>query len=136
MIQLPLVTDAMVEKLFENFDAAELVNQRIKSDLAAAQGMSQSAAHAESIEEGWTDRAYGLLARFSKAQATNPFTSEEFRLYARSVGFEIPVPKALGAVFQRAARDGLIARSGYGKSFSRHSSPCVLWRACGYHVRG
>ncbi len=96
---------------------------------AAAQGMSQSAAHAESVDPGFTERAYGLLADFCKSQGTNPFTSEDFRLYAHSSGFEIAVPKALGAVFKRAAREGLIVRDGFGKAFARHGSPTIRWRA-------
>lgn len=114
----------------------EIVARWRESELAAAHGMSQSAAHAEAIEEGWTDRAYATLQAFCRFQATQPFTSEDFRLYALSVGFPVPVPKALGAVFKRAAREGLIRRDGFGRAFARHGSPCPRWVAAGYHISG
>ncbi len=99
------------------------------AELAAAHGMSQSAAHAEAVDDGFHERAYSLLAAFCRLQATNPFTSEDFRLYAHREGFPIAVPKALGAVFKRAAKNGLISRDGFSKAFARHGSPCPLWRS-------
>ncbi len=116
MIQLPLISHS--EAL-----------RRLESDIAAAQGMSQSAAHAEAVDDGFHERAYGLLTAFCRLQATQPFTSEDFRLYAHREDFPIAVPKALGAVFKRAAKNGLIRRDGFGKAFSRHGSPCPLWRS-------
>ncbi len=99
-----------------------------KAAQLAEEGIQRSRRHAEAVEPGWTDRAYSLLESFCRFQGTKPFTSEDFRLYARSKGFEIAVPKALGAVFKRAARNQVIERSPIlGKAFARHGSPCPVW---------
>lgn len=89
-------------------------------------GITESRDHAESVESGWGESAYRVLADYARASA-GEWTSEDFRAHLNAIGFPVPVPKALGAVFQRAARVGLIRRVGFGISKQRHLSPCPLW---------
>lgn len=89
-------------------------------------GIRESAEHAEAIESGWSASALRVLTEYSSSRAEN-FTSEDFRDFLASIDFPVPVPKALGAVFQKAARTGVIKRAGFGISKARHLSPCPLW---------
>lgn len=95
-------------------------------------GMERASNHAEALDDGWSDRAYATLKRFCIYRGSMPFTSEDFRIFCRDIGFVIPVPKALGNVFTRARKAGLIRRRlENGTSFQRHGSPCPLWEvAC------
>ena len=90
-------------------------------------GIRTSTAHAEAIESGWSERAYTELCVYAFGHA--PFTSEDYRDHLAAIGFPVPVPKALGGIFQRAARQRVIQRVGYAKSRERHCSPVPLWEA-------
>lgn len=92
---------------------------------AACDGMRRSAEHAENVEPGWCENAYRLLCDYRPGV---DFTSEQFRDHLASVGFEVPVPKALGAIFKKAARRMVIQRVGFAPSKERHCSPTPLWR--------
>lgn len=89
------------------------------------EGMRLSADHAESIEPGWSESAYRVLTDYARGRAS--FTSEDYRDHLAGIGFPVPVPKALGGVFQKAAKRGVIRRIGFGISRERHLSPCPLW---------
>lgn len=89
-------------------------------------GIRESAAHAEDLASGWGASAYRVLCDYARGRAEQ-FTSEDFRDFLAGIKFPVPVPKALGAVFQKAARAGVIKRVGFGTSKHRHLSPCPLW---------
>ncbi len=95
----------------------------------AREGIKRSAAHAYALDPEWSRTAYAMLdaycAQFPRAQ----FTSESFRLWCEARQFPIPVPKALGAIFQRAARNGIIKRDGFAVAKERHGSPTIQWLA-------
>lgn len=92
---------------------------RIKRDMAIA----QSADHAERVSPEWKERAYSALKQFCTTHER--FTSYDFR-HAGLI-LSPTTDKAFGAVFQRAARAGIIANVGYEKHPERHLSPTVLW---------
>lgn len=94
---------------------------------ARDEGIRQSADHAEDVSPGFGEAAYTALTIY--AGMAGEFTSADFRAYLKSVGLSCEVPKALGAVFLRAARAGVIEKVGYAKSAERHASPCPIWRA-------
>lgn len=99
---------------------------------ARDEGIQRSAGHAESLESGWGASAYRVLCEYADSPYLpegKTFTSEDFRDFLASIDFPVPVPKALGAVFQKAARNRVIERAGFGISKARHLSPCPLWRA-------
>jgi len=96
------------------------------SRAARDEGMARAADHAEGIEPGWGAAAYRVLCDYAR-DCDEPFTSEDFRDWLQTIQFPCPVPKALGAVFQRAARRRVIKRCGTGISRHRHLSPCPLW---------
>jgi hypothetical protein len=86
-------------------------------------GMALAADHAEAVSPGWADEAYAALRSF--AMQHQRFTSYDFR---RACLIDPPTTaKAFGAVFQRAARAGLIVKIGYDSHPERHLSPTVLW---------
>lgn len=97
-------------------------------DQARAQrdaGMQLAADHAASEDPGWADKAYDALVSYARAHRA--FTSEEFR---SGSGVKSPTtPKALGPIFRRAARDGVIEKGGFAIAKERHLSPCVLWHS-------
>lgn len=92
----------------------------------ADRGIRQSADHAEDVRPGWG--AVALEALRCYAGFGYEFTSEQFRDYLKSIGLACEVPKALGSVFQKAARAGWLEKAGYAKSAQRHCSPCPIWR--------
>ena len=103
------------------------MNQLALSWEAAERGIQSSAEHAEDVLPGWAERAYRelLIYKFGRGG----FTSEDFRDHLTATGFAVPVPKALGAVFKRAAKRREIQRVGFAKSRDRHCSPIPLWEA-------
>lgn len=95
---------------------------------AAEAGAQAAAAHADAVAPGWTDRAYQALCAF--ARQARSFTSFDFRRAIGSLGLEKPpTDKAYGAVFQRAARAGVIRKAGYAPHPERHASPTPIWEA-------
>lgn len=89
-------------------------------------GIRESAEHADGLEPGWGAGALRVLTEYA-CSSSGDFTSEDFRAFLATIDFPVPVPKALGAVFQKAARAGVIRRVGFGISRHRHLSPCPLW---------
>lgn len=92
-------------------------------------GIARAKSHAEAIDRQWSRTAYALLEAYCAQRRGLVFTSEDWRAWATLRGLPIPVPKALGHVFLKAARNGLIRREGYAVAKERHGSPCPLWRA-------
>jgi hypothetical protein len=92
------------------------------------EGIARSQAHAEALDPDWPKVAYGMLEEFCKARRGCHFTSEDVRRWSSLHGFDSPVPKAWGGVFQKASRRGLIKkRLEPGIAKARHGSPCPLW---------
>ncbi len=91
-------------------------------------GMSRAIQHAERIDDEWPDIAMGFLIRYARTH--DLFISEEATAEAERLGYGSPADdRAWGGVFKRAARDGIIARAGFGISKRRHLSPTPLWRS-------
>lgn len=89
------------------------------------EGMAQSADHAEAVEPGFGEAALCALKHY--AGYGHEFNAFQFRAYLKSIGLEASVPKALGAVMVKAARQGLIRKVGYDPHPERHASPTVRW---------
>ena len=102
------------------------MNQLAMAFDARDAGIQQSADHAEAESPGWSERAYTELMIFAFGRT---FTSEDFRDHLKAIGFPVPVPKALGAVFVKAARKNKIQRVGFARSRERHCSTVPLWGA-------
>ena len=108
-------------------DALDLAHARE----AANEGMARALDAAERRDDMWPDIAYSFLVRY--AWSHEQFISEECTAEAERLGYGSPAdPRAWGAIFQRAARDGIIRRNGYGTSHRRHLSPTPLWRSLVY----
>lgn len=90
-------------------------------------GIAQAEQHAESVDPGWKDVAFGMLQEFCNARRGCRFTSEDVRRWCELRGFESPVPKAWGGIFQKAARRQLIRKTGTAIARQRHGSPCPQW---------
>jgi hypothetical protein len=90
-------------------------------------GIQQAAQHAEAVEPGWKDTAYGMLETFCQERRGCHFTSEDVRRWCELREFTSPVPKAWGPVFLKAARANLICRNGFAIAKQRHGSPCPQW---------
>lgn len=97
-------------------------------DFARAQadeGMLRASLHAEQSQPGWLEIAYQALV--DHARDHERFTSYEFRKASR---LTFPTtPKALGSVFKRAAKEGIIERVGFAQDPDRHDSPAPVWRS-------
>lgn len=90
-------------------------------------GIARASEHAEALDVGWSASAYRLLCDY--ATQTAQFTSEDFRAFLDRIKFPVEVPKALGGIFQRTAKQGVIRKIGFGVSKQRHLSPCPLWES-------
>lgn len=94
---------------------------------AAESGMARATGHAESLEPGWSASVYRVLTVY--AGHTAEFTALDFRRHLDRIGFPVPVPKALGGPFKKAARCGLITRIGFDPHPERHASPTPRYRS-------
>lgn len=90
-------------------------------------GMGRSSARAGST---WVTAALATIQRaIHERLLDEPFLGEEFRLIAYD-RYHLPRPpdeRAWGAVFNVAARRGLIERRGYRQAISSNLSPKPLW---------
>lgn len=103
---------------------------QIEIDWAAQRdaGIARAQAHAEHVDPGWSEVAYGMLEQFCKERRGCFFTSEDVRRWCALRGFDTPVPKAWGGTFLKASRRGLIKkRTEPGIAKQRHGSPCPMW---------
>ena len=89
--------------------------------------MGRAADHAEGIDHGWAASCYRVLEVY--AGHTAEFNSLAFREHLARIGFPVPVPKALGGVFQKAARARLIHKVGFDQHPERHCSPTPRWQS-------
>lgn len=97
-------------------------------------GIHRAAQHAEEVMPSWGDRAYAVLLDYLTKPpfCTSAFTSEDVRDHAHLLGLPEPAHRrAWGAVFQRAARAGLIAKNGVTEARAKHvhCSIVTVWRA-------
>lgn len=105
-------------------------------DFAAAraardEGIQRSANKAARAAETWPEDAYNFLCRYARTHER--FISEELTACADRMGYGAPTSsKAWGAIFQRASREGIIRRDGYGVSLRRHCSPSPMWHSMVY----
>lgn len=97
-------------------------------------GIQQAAQHAEEVVPKWGDRAYSMLLDYltKPPQFTRAFTAEDVREHAQRLSLpEPPHLRAWGAVFQRAARAGLIEKDGVTEARAKHVHCAIItvWRA-------
>lgn len=81
----------------------------------------------EHADETWKTEANRLMFRF--AAGARPFTADDLWAELQRSGVTTHEPRALGAVFRRAARDGIITPIGY-KASTRpecHGRPVRVW---------
>lgn len=87
-------------------------------------GIQQAADHAEQVHPSWGEHAYEVLRQFVEIQRRaggRQFTSEGVRSSILALQLkEPPHRRAWGAVFQRAARNGLIVKVGIVESKAAH----------------
>lgn len=92
------------------------------------EGMKRALDHAEENRPGWADEAYRWIGDYAKTHRR--FISEECTDAAAVAGLTSPAdPRAWGGVFQKAARDCVIRKIGFGVSKRRHLSPTPLWES-------
>ena len=81
-------------------------------------------------DETFGDRAYAFLCDYARRQLA-PFSGEDVTDAAAKAGIRSAEQRALGSVFQSAARAGVIRRSSV--AFARrygHGSPTLGWERC------
>ena len=90
--------------------------------------MQQALDHAERVQPAWGEIAYTALVDY--ASARHVFNSYTFRKWFHAMGYAAPpTDKAFGAIFSKAARNGVIERIGYDPHPERHASPTPRWRS-------
>lgn len=100
--------------------------------LAREQGIQQSADHADSIEDGWTRQALGMLTAFA-VEVGRPFLIEEARAWSAKHGLPAPInQKAWGAVTRMAVARKRIEKCGAAPAASSNLSLKHQWRAYGH----
>lgn len=94
---------------------------------AGAEQMLLALDAAERRDETFPRRAYAFLVEFARRR-DGPFSGEDVTDAAADAGIHAGEQRAWGAVFQRAARAGVIRRS--SATFARrygHGSPTLGW---------
>ena len=93
------------------------------------QGTEAALQHADKVHMNWSDFALALLESFARGRA--PFTAEDFRKHFTGVLPDPPSCNAIGAMFSRAAKAGILQHSGYTLAQRRAARSRVLrvWQA-------
>jgi hypothetical protein len=86
-------------------------------------GIEHAAVGQENRSPGWIEECVALLAEWSRGRGQ--FLAEDF--VASGLCTPPAEPRAWGAVFQCAARRGILRRAGYARARSSNLSPKVLW---------
>jgi len=91
-------------------------------------GMDRALAGAERQHEDWGELAFRFLVAFARRRAS--FMGWECVRAAEACS-NVPIanPKAWGAIFARAARDGYISKDGYEPDPNRNQNPAPRWRS-------
>lgn len=90
--------------------------------------MTSVTVHAEENCPGWAAAWFAWIEKYAAEHAF--FISEECTQAGLTAG--IPAPhdlRALGSLYPRAARKGVIVKDGYGTSKRRNLSPTPMWRS-------
>lgn len=101
------------------------------AELRRDAGIARAAAHADRVCPNWTDTAFDMLATYCRIYGPgHEFHCESLRERAEGHGVvpEPPDGRAWGNVFRRAAREGLIRKTGrYVLAKSSNLSPKPVW---------
>jgi hypothetical protein len=90
------------------------------------EGMARAIDHAESDEPGWSDRALAFLSSY--AALHGEFTAFMVVGAAELQGFSHAHAKGWGSVFRKAAREGVIRKTGRTMPHpGRHGCPADVW---------
>lgn len=103
------------------------MNALPQSIAAGAEQMVLALEAAERRDETFPRRAYAFLVEFARRR-TGPFSGEDVTDAAADAGIHAGEQRAWGAIFQRAARNGVIRRS--SKLFKRrygHGAEAPGW---------
>jgi len=100
------------------------------AELGADTGMALAASHAEREADGWSHQAGELFVLYA-IQHPDGFMTEEVRLWAEKLGFDLPPDnRAWGYVAKKAAKEGHVYAAGFAKQRSStcHGSPKTIWK--------
>lgn len=104
-------------------DLFDFADARAKGDL----GMTRASDHAERETPGWAEDALAAVRR-GVASISGEFTFERLRLLVQSEVDDPPDLRAWGSVARRAAKLGIIRRTGrYAPRASGNLTPAMLY---------
>jgi hypothetical protein len=92
-------------------------------------GAAAAVHHADSVHLEWSDYALLLLKDFARGRAQ--FSADDFRKQVNGVLPDPPSCNAIGGLFLKASKAGVIIHAGYVKSnrAAAHSRIVGLWKA-------
>lgn len=92
-------------------------------------GIQQAVDHANRVEPKWSEMAYSYLKIYILIPHHTEFMAEDVRKYGKHYIPEPPSNRAWGAIFVRAAKEGLIRRKGFRnvKNAKAHCTPATVW---------
>lgn len=91
-------------------------------------GVRRAGQKAEDKSAGWHDKAIKHLKTFVAQRRGAPFLTENFVKWAKFKVMPPPDGRAWGCVMQRACREGIVVKDGYGIAETSNQSPKVLWK--------
>jgi hypothetical protein len=96
---------------------------------AGRDGMKRALDHANRVDPSWEAHAWRYMRAYVRDHAE--FKAEDARAWAYAHGMDAPPDdRAWGGIVQRAAKAGLIRKTGrHGPSKSSHASPVILWQS-------
>lgn len=91
-------------------------------------GIQKAVDHADAVHDGWSDKAYSFLLNFIKS--SREFMTEDIREAAIGIVPEPLSNRAWGSVVLKAARNGLIYKSGIVqvKNPKAHMANANVWK--------
>jgi len=101
----------------------------------ALQGMTAAVEHADKVHVDWSKSAYKLLCLYLVTIGIdNGFMAEDFREWIKENNLlpEPPHTRAFGAIMQKAAKNNLITRAGFGqvRNPKAHAANATVWKKC------
>lgn len=91
------------------------------------QGIARAVNHADEVNSGWSEAAYIFLNQYIRTHST--FLAEDVREAATGIIPAPPHARAWAAIVLRAAKAGLITKTGYAsvKNPKAHRAPVTVW---------
>ena len=111
-----------MKQLNLDFSLPEITGEQLRDN-----GIERAITHANKIYDGWNERAFDFLLNY--LSSASEFMVEDVRKASAGKIPEPPSLRAWGGIIVRAAKAGLIKRTGFRNvtNAKAHATPASVW---------